>query len=164
MRPRVGAPDGPDAMWRPCSARDDVGQLVGRAHDPWHDLVAREAQRPPTPAWLDAEHVAADDPRGFGAPALRGQPVEERHVRVLEPVDDVAGARHRAAEAVAQAVRDGWSRRARRGDEGGLVEPVGGAHRAPQPGDSPEPSRIIADTRPRSCSPAGAARGRAARP
>ena len=164
-RPRVGAPDGPAGMWRPCSARTTAVELVGRAQDPRDDLVAREAQRAPHAVVVDAEHVAGRRRPRLGVPVARGQPVEQRHVRRLEPVDDVAGARDRAAEALAQAVRDGRRRRARRGHEGGLVEPVRGAHRAPQAGDvaRPEPhhrrhqaAQLLAARR--------AARARAARP
>ena len=137
-------------------ARATLGQLVGRAQDPRDDLVAGEAQRA-----LDAGvgsprtsvHTSA---AALARPVAGGERVEQRHVRVLEAVDEVARAGVRAAEALHEAVRRLLHRRAARRHQRRLVESEGRADGAaqtrhvaraePQHGRH-EPAQLIASRR-----------------
>ena len=100
----------------------DAGQLVGRAQDPRDDLVAGEAQRALDAGVGQPQDLRAHLRRGARAPVADGERVEQRHVRVLEAVDEVARAGVRAAEALHEAVRRLLHRRAARRHQRRLVE------------------------------------------
>ncbi len=148
-----GRPTGPAGTWRPCSAATMASSsgVRGSAARPRRRRSAARARR----RRRAAEHLP--QPRRRRVPVARGERVEQRHLRVLEPVDEVAVARRRAAEAREQRRRQRRRRRARRRHQRRLVEPERRADRAPQPGHvARAAAAAIAPTSPRSCSPSGA--------
>ena len=133
-RPRVGAPEGPDSTWRPRSARitASISSVVRRILGT--TSVQAKAESAFHPVVSDAEDLADDGRHRGGVPAALGERAEQRHLGVLEPVDEVSGARRRPMEAIPQEARH--RRRGRPGctDQRGLVEAVCRPDRAPQSG------------------------------
>jgi hypothetical protein len=116
----------------PAQGAHDAGQLVGRAQDPRDDLVAGEAQRALDAGVGEPQDLAAHLCRGARRPVARRERVEQRHVRVLEAVDEVARAGAGPAEALHEAGRRLRHRRAARRHQRRLVESERRADGAPQ--------------------------------
>ena len=154
--PGSARPRAREAMWRAAQGAHDAGQLVGRPQDPRDDLVAGEAQRALDAGVGEPQDLRADLRRRARRPVAGGEAVEQRHVRVLEPVDEVARAGARPAEALHEAGRRPLDRRAARRHQRRLVEPerrADGAAQArhvaraePQHGRD-EPAQLIAPRR-----------------
>ena len=118
----------------PAQAAEQVVELVGRRPQPRHDLLAGEAQRGHDAGVLVAEDLGAGRGSRLGGVAARPEGADQRALRVVQAVDEVGAAGRRAGEARQQRRRRVDHHGARVLEQRRLVEAVGGADRAPQPG------------------------------